>query len=60
MVFRIMYEAARIGNTRTHENEDAISVFLPALDYLLVLFLCSLGIYREEPTGAVTKDGFSL
>jgi hypothetical protein len=60
MVFRIMYEAARIGNTRTHENEDAISVFLPTLDHPVVFFLCSLGIHGEEGTRAVTKDGFWL
>jgi hypothetical protein len=55
-----MYEAAQIGNTRTHENEDAISVFLPAVDHPVVFFLCSLGIHGEEGTRAVTKDGFCL
>jgi hypothetical protein len=48
------------GNTRTHKNENAISIFLPALDHLVVLFLCSFGVYGEEWTRAVTEVGFSL
>jgi hypothetical protein len=36
-----------IADTRTHENEDPISIFLPALDHLVVLFLRSLGIYGK-------------
>ena len=37
-----------IGDTVTHENEDPISILLPAIDHLVVFFLCNLGIYREE------------
>jgi hypothetical protein len=48
------------GDTRTHENEDAIGIFLPALDHLVVFIICGLGIYREERAGAVTEVGFSL
>jgi hypothetical protein len=43
------------GNTRTYKNEDAISIFLPALDHLVVLFLCGFGVYGEERSRAVTK-----
>jgi hypothetical protein len=43
----------------THKNEDSISIFLPALDHLLVLFLCSFGIYGEERSRAVTEAGLS-
>jgi hypothetical protein len=48
------------GNARTHKDEDAISIFLPALDHLVVLFLCGFGVYGEERPRAVTKVGFSL
>jgi hypothetical protein len=48
------------GNTRTHKNEDAISIFLPALGHLVVLFLRGFGVYREERFRAVTEvAGFS-
>jgi hypothetical protein len=47
------------GDTRTDENEDTISTFLPALDHLVV-FICSLGVYGKERPGAVTEAGFSL
>jgi hypothetical protein len=46
--------------TGTHENEDSISIFLPALDHLVVLFLCGFGVYGEEWSRAVTEDGFSM
>jgi hypothetical protein len=45
---------------RTHKNEDAISVLLPAFDHLVVFILCSLGVYGEERPRAVTEVGFSL
>ena len=47
-------------NTRTHKNEDPISIFLPSVDHLVILFLCSLGVYGEERPRAVTKIGLSL
>ena len=43
------------ADTRTHEDEDPISIFLPALDHLVVLFLCDFGIYGEERPRAVTR-----
>ena len=49
-----------IGDTRTHENENPISILLPAIDHLVVFFLCSLGVYGEEWSRAVTEVGFSL
>ena len=48
------------ANMKTHKNEDPISIFLPALDHLVVLFLCSFGIYGEKRTRAVTETGCSL
>jgi hypothetical protein len=44
----------------THENEDSISILLPALDHLVVLIVRGLGVYGEEWPGAVTEVGFSL
>ena len=46
--------------TGTHENEDSISIFLPALDHLVVLFLCGSGVHGEEWSRAVTEVGFSM
>jgi hypothetical protein len=48
------------ADTRTHEKENPISIFLPALDHHFVLFLCSLGVYGEERPRAVTKVRFLL
>ena len=39
------------------QHEDPISIFLPALGHLIILFLCSLGVHREDRPGAVTKVG---
>jgi hypothetical protein len=47
-------------DTRTHEKEDPIGIFLPALDHLVVLIICSLGVYGEEWFRSVTKIGFKL
>jgi hypothetical protein len=41
----------------THKNEDAIGVFLPAFDFLIVFFFCYLGIQREERPRAITESG---
>jgi hypothetical protein len=30
------------GDTMTHENEDSIGIFLPAVGHLVVFFLCNL------------------
>ena len=49
-----------IGDTRTHENEDPTSILLPAIDHLVVFFLCSFGVYGEEWSRAVAEVGFSL
>ena len=43
------------SDTRAHENENAISIFLPSIDHLLVFYSCSLRVYGEERAGAVTK-----
>jgi hypothetical protein len=48
------------GDTRTHKNEDAISIVFPALGVLVVLFLCGFGVYGEERPRAVTEIGSSL
>jgi hypothetical protein len=47
------------ADTGTHKNEDPISIFLPALDFLVVGYLCSLGVYGEERPRAVAEVGFS-
>ena len=47
-------------NTGTHEKEDVISLFLPALDHLGVLFLCGFGVYGEEWSRAVTEVRFPM
>jgi hypothetical protein len=44
----------------THENEDSIGIFLPAVGHLIVFFLCSLRIQGEEGPRAVAKVGFPL
>jgi len=46
-------------DTRTHENEDYISISSPALGHLVVFFFCNLGIHREERSGAIPKVGLS-
>jgi hypothetical protein len=48
------------ADTRTHENEDPIGIFLPALNHLVVFVIRSLGVYGEERTRAVTEVGFSM
>ena len=48
------------ANTRTHENEDAISILLPAIDHLVVQFLCGFRIYGEDRPRAVAEVRFAL
>ena len=48
------------GNTRTHENEDAICIVFPAFGVLVVFFLCGFGVYGEEGSGTVTEIGLWL
>jgi hypothetical protein len=48
------------ANTRTHEKQYPISIFLPALDHLVVFNVCSIIIHGEERSGAVTGIGLSL
>ena len=43
------------ADTKTHENEDTISIFLAALDHIDVLFLCGFGVYGEKWFRAVTE-----
>ena len=47
------------ANTMTHKNEDAISIFLPALGHLVILFLCCFRVYGEEQSRAVGKARIS-
>ena len=47
------------GDTRTHKDEDAISILLPGFDHLIVFLLRNLGVHGEERLRAVTKVGFS-
>jgi hypothetical protein len=48
------------ADTRTHEKLYPISIFLPALDHLVVFNVCSIIIYGEERRRAVTGIGLSL
>ena len=48
------------GNTRTHKNEDAISIVFPAFGIPVVLFLCGFGVHVEEGFGTVTEIGLCL
>ena len=44
----------------THEDENPIRIFLPALGHFVVFIVCGLGVYGEERPGAVTEVGFSM
>jgi hypothetical protein len=44
-------------DARTHEYEDSISAFSPALDHLIVFFLCNIRIHGEERPRAITELG---
>ena len=44
----------------THEDENPVSIFLPALGHFVVFIVCGFGVYGEERPGAVTKVGFSV
>jgi hypothetical protein len=48
------------GSTRTHENEDPIGIFLPALNHLVVFVICGFTVYGEERPRAVAEVRFSL
>lgn len=48
------------ADTRTHEKQYPISIFLPALNHLVVFNVCSGVIYREERRSAVSGIGVSL
>jgi hypothetical protein len=48
------------ADTRTHEDEDPVSISLPSFDHLVVFFLCSFGVHGEERLRAVTEVGFYL
>ena len=48
------------ADTRTHKNDDPVSILLPAFNHLVVFIFCNLGVYGEERPRAVTKVGFSL
>ena len=47
-------------DTRTYENEDGISILLPAFDHLVVFILCNVGVYGEEFPRAITEFRFPL
>ena len=36
-----------IINTRAHKYEDPFNIFVPALNRLIVLFLCDFGVEGE-------------
>jgi hypothetical protein len=43
------------AGTGTYKNENPISILLPTLNHLVVLFLCGLGVDGEEQSRAVTE-----
>ena len=43
---------------KTHKDEDAFGILLPAFDHFVVFLLCSLAVQGEERTRAVNEDGF--
>jgi len=47
-------------NGRTYEDEDAISILLPAVDHLVVFFPCELRIHGKDWPRAVTEVGLPL
>jgi hypothetical protein len=51
-VYRVLYMYGPVNDahktTITHKNKDPISIFLPALNRLIVLILGSLGVNGEE------------
>jgi hypothetical protein len=42
-------------NMSSHKDEDPICIFLPAVDHLVVLFLCGFAVYGEKRSRAVTE-----
>ena len=48
------------ADTKTHENEDPIGIFLRVQNHLVVFILCGLGVHGEKLSRAVTKFRFSL
>ena len=44
----------------THEKEDPLCIFLPALDHFVVFFLYGFGVYGEERSRAVNEGEFSF
>jgi len=47
-------------NGRTHEDEDAIGILLPAVDHLVVFFPRKLRIHGKDWPRAVTEVGLPL
>jgi hypothetical protein len=47
-------------NMSTHNDEDPISIFLPAFNHLPILLLCDFGVYGKKWSRAITEAGFSL
>lgn len=56
VVFRFYAQRNRDANTRTHKNENSISIILSTLDHLVIFIICSLAVY--ERLGVVTKVEF--
>ena len=48
------------SETRTHKDEDPVSIPLPTFDHLVVFIFCGLGIHGEKGLRAVTEVGFYL
>ncbi len=58
--FQFMHINSLYVDIKTHENEDAISVLLPAFSPLVVFFPCILGIDGEERSRLTTRNWIPL
>jgi hypothetical protein len=48
------------ADIKTYENENTVSILLPAKGHFVVLFLCHLNVLIEEGSRAIREVGLSL
>ena len=59
-MFSFVHKDSMNIDTRTHEDKDSLSIFLPAFDHLVVFIYCGLGIHGKDRLRAVTDVRFYL
>ena len=59
-MFQFVHKGSMNIDTRTYEDKNSLSIFLPAFDHLVVFFYCGLGIQGEDRLRAVTNVRFYL